>query len=57
MDLYYILAVHTTGNQIKAEQASLNRFTTAVTTITTAFIIFIWWQIFIRQICYKKAES
>jgi len=50
------LAVHTTGNQIKAEQASLNRFTTAVTTITTAFIIFIWWQIFIRQICYKKAE-
>lgn len=44
MDLYYILvAIGTTGNQIEAEQASLNKFPIAITTVTAAFIILIRW--------------
>jgi hypothetical protein len=42
MDLYYILAaICTIGNQIEAEQTSLNNFPIAVTAVTAAFIIVI----------------
>jgi hypothetical protein len=59
MDLYYILAaICTTGNQIEAKQASLNKFPIAITTVTAAFIIVICWQVFVQgQICIARKKK
>lgn len=59
MDLYYILAaISTTCNQVEAEQASLDKFPIAITTVTAASIILIRWQIFTQcQICIARGRG